>query len=221
MEDDKTALYEQFARVGKALGAPLRLVLLDVLAQGERSVEDLARAVEAKMSNTSAQLHVLANAGLVASRRDGTRIWYRLTSDEVAELVDRVRHVAHQQLAATDWAARAYLGDSDDIEVISPDELHRRLRDRTVTVIDVRPEAEYQAGHLPDAHSMPLDDLEARLGELPAGTEVVAYCRGPYCVLAPHAVRILHRHGRAARTLTVGYPQWKRAGLPTHTGTAV
>jgi len=216
MEETKVALYEQFARVGKALASPLRLMLLDVLAQGERSVEDLAETVEAKLANTSAQLQILRAAGLITSRRDGNRICYQLASDDTSDLVDRLRDLAHQQLADVDRAARSYLGEPDDIDTITPQELQQRLRDGTVILIDVRPKHEYHAGHLPHARSLPVGDLQARLGELPADTEIVAYCRGPYCVLAPQAARFLTRHGHTARALNTGYPQWKRAGLPTN-----
>lgn len=212
IENRKVALYEEFARVGKALSSPLRLVLLDVLAQGERNVEDLAITVGAKLANTSAQLQVLRSAGLVASRRDGNRIWYGLTDDDTGDLVDRLRAVAHHNLADADRAARSYLGEF--VETIAPDELNRRIRNRTVIVIDVRPHIEYDAGHLPEAVSIPLDQIETRLSELPAGTDIVAYCRGPFCVLAPEAARILTRYGHRAHSLTTGYPQWRRAGLP-------
>lgn len=215
MEETKVALYEQFARVGKALASPLRLMLLDVLAQGERSVEDLAATVDAKLANTSAQLQILRSAGLITSRRDGNRICYQLASDDASDLLDRLRDLAHQQLADVDRAARSYLGEPDDIDTITPQELQQRLHDGTVILIDVRPEHEFHAGHLPHARSLPVGDLQARLGELPADTEIVAYCRGPYCVLAPQAARFLARRGRTARTLNTGYPQWKRAGLPT------
>ncbi len=215
VEDKKAALYEHFARVGKALGSPLRLVLLDVLAQGERSVEDLAATVGAKLANTSAQLHLLRAAGLVSTRRDGTRIWYALIDDDIGELIDSLRDVAARHLAEANRAAHDYLNEPAFVETMSPDELNRRVQDGTVIVVDVRPEAEYHAGHIPDARSIPLEQLEARLGELPGDTDIVAYCRGPYCVLAPQAARLLGRRGRHARTLTTGLPQWRRAGLPT------
>jgi rhodanese-related sulfurtransferase/DNA-binding transcriptional ArsR family regulator len=219
VDERKAALYEEFARVSKALASPLRLLIVDVLAQGERSVEDLAAAVGAKLANTSAQLQVLRNAGVVATRRDGNRIWYRLSDDDVAELLDRIRDTASRHLADTERAAAAYLGDPATVEHVTPDELSRRLADGDVTVIDVRPDVEYRAGHLPGAMSIPLVDLERRLAELPAGADIVAYCRGPYCVLAPQAARLLTRHGHTARVLTAGVPQWRRSGRPVHHGT--
>lgn len=218
VDERKTALYEEFARISKALASPLRLVIVDVLAQGERSVEDLAAAVGAKLANTSAQLQVLRNAGLVATRRDGNRIWYRLSGDDVADLLDRIRDTASRNLADTERAAIAYLGDPATVEHVTPDELTRRLTEGSVTVIDVRPDVEYCAGHLPGAMSIPLDDLERRLAELPAGTDIVAYCRGPYCVLAPEAARLLTRHGHTARVLAAGFPQWRRSGRPVQHG---
>ncbi|HET9691750.1 MAG TPA: metalloregulator ArsR/SmtB family transcription factor [Acidimicrobiales bacterium] len=216
VDERKAALYEEFARVGKALASPLRLLIVDVLAQGERSVEDLATAVGAKLANTSAQLQVLRNAGLVVTRRDGNRIWYRLSDDDVADLLDRIRDTASRHLADTERAAAAYLGDPAGVEHVTPDELARRIAAADVTVIDVRPDIEYRAGHLPGAISIPFDDLERRLAELPADTDIVAYCRGPYCVLAPQAARFLNRHGHIARVLTTGLPQWRRSGRPVH-----
>ncbi|HEY2266540.1 MAG TPA: metalloregulator ArsR/SmtB family transcription factor [Streptosporangiaceae bacterium] len=210
----KMALYEQFARVGKALANPARLELLDLLAQGERSVEDLAAAARMKTSNTSAQLHTLTAAGLVASRRDGVRIYYRLAGQQVTALTGQVQDFAASRLAEAEQAARSYLGDVAALEPVAQDELFRRLREGQVLVLDVRPEAEYAAGHIPGAVSVPHDQLAARLAELPAGTDIVAYCRGRYCVFAPDAVRLLRAHGFPARPLEGGLPGWRLAGLP-------
>jgi rhodanese-related sulfurtransferase/DNA-binding MarR family transcriptional regulator len=210
----KMALYEQFARVGKALANPARLELLDLLAQGERSVEDLAAAARMKTSNTSAQLHTLAAAGLVTSRRDGVRIYYRIAGQQVTALAIHVQDFAASRLAEAEHAARSYLGDVAALEPVAQDELFRRQREGQVLVLDVRPKAEYAAGHIPGAVNMPHDQLAARLAELPAGTDIVAYCRGRYCVFAPTAVRLLRAHGLSARPLEGGLPGWRLAGLP-------
>jgi rhodanese-related sulfurtransferase/DNA-binding MarR family transcriptional regulator len=214
----KMALYEQFARVGKALANPARLELLDLLAQGERSVEDLAATARMKVSNTSAQLRMLAAAGLVASRRDGVRIYYRLAGRDVAAIIGQVQDFAAARLAEAEHAARGYLGDVAALEPVGQDELARRLGDGQVLVLDVRPAAEYAAGHIPGAVSVPHDQLAARLAELPAGTGIVAYCRGRYCVFAPDAVRLLRSRGFSARPLEGGLPGWRLAGLPVTAG---
>ncbi len=213
----KMNLYGQFARVGKALSNPARLELLDLLAQGERSVEELAEAARMKVSNTSAQLRALAQAGLVDSRRDGVRIFYRLADERVEEFVGRVQEFAAARLAEVERAARDYLGDVDALHPVAHDELARRLRDGRVLVLDVRPEAEYAAGHIPGAVNVPHDLLAARLSDLPADTEIVAYCRGRYCVFAPDAVRLLRDHGFTAHMLDGGLPDWRRSGLPITT----
>jgi rhodanese-related sulfurtransferase len=210
----KTAMYEQFARVGKALANPARLELLDLLAQGERSVEDLAAAAGLKVSNTSAQLRALAAAGLVSTRRDGIRTFYRLASEEVAAFAGRAQELAASRIAEAERAARGYLGDVAALEPVARDELFRRLSARKVLVLDVRPAAEYAAGHIPGAVSVPHDQLAARLSELPVGADIVAYCRGPYCVYAPDAVRLLREHGFSARVLEGGLPDWRLDGLP-------
>ncbi|KAB2340234.1 metalloregulator ArsR/SmtB family transcription factor [Actinomadura rudentiformis] len=218
----KTALYGQFARVGKALANPARLELLDLLAQGERSVEELGQAAGMKVGNTSAQLKALAAASLVAARREGAKVFYRLADDGVAELVDQVKHFAAARLAEAERAARDYLGDVQALEPVAQGELARRIDDGDVVVLDVRPQAEYAAGHIPGAINLPHDQLAARLTELTAhvaaGTDIVAYCRGRYCVYAPDAVRLLRDHGYTARPLQGGLPEWRRAGLPVLAG---
>jgi rhodanese-related sulfurtransferase len=213
----KMALYEQFSRVGKALANPARLELLDLLAQRERSVEELAEAAGMKVSNTSAQLRTLAGAGLVASRRDGVRIYYRLADQQVSAFVGRVQEFAAARLAEAEQAARNYLGDVAALEPVAQDELLHRLHDGQVLVLDVRPEAEYAAGHIPGAVSVPHDQLAARLAELPESAEIIAYCRGRYCVFAPDAVRLLRARGFSARPLDGGLPDWRLAGLPVTT----
>jgi len=214
----KAELYEQFARVGKALASPKRLELLDLLAQGERSVEDLAGAAEVGLSSCSAHLQVLHRARVVTTRKDGTRVFYSLASDDVARLYADVRQVAVSLLAEVEPARRAYLGD--EVEEVSREELLRRAGAGEVTVLDVRPAAEYAAGHIPGAVSIPVSQLGERLAELPEGTEIVAYCRGPYCVFAHDAVRLLRAQGRAARRLAGGMPEWRLAGLPVSTARA-
>ena len=210
----KTALLAQFARVAKALGNPARLELLDVLTQAERSVDELARAARMPVGNTSAQLRALHAAGLVSSRRHGTRIYYRLAGDDVARLYQALREVARAHLPDAEAARAAYLGSDQPAEPVSRGELLRRAQSGEVLVIDVRPAAEYAAGHIPGAASVPLDELAARLSTLPAAAEIVAYCRGEYCVLARDAVRLLHASGRPARHLADGMLEWRLDGLP-------
>ena len=215
----KTELYEQFARVGKALASPKRLELVDLLAQGERSVEDLAAEAGVGVSTCSAHLQVLHHARLVATRKQGTRVFYSLASDDVARLYADMRDTAASLLAEVGPARDAYLGT--DVEEVSRDELLRRAGAGDVIVLDVRPAAEFAAGHIPGAVSIPINQLGQRLAELPAGTEVVAYCRGPYCVFAHDAVRLLHADGRTARRLADGLPEWRLAGLPVAASGAV
>jgi rhodanese-related sulfurtransferase len=209
---DKRELFEQFARVGHALGSAPRLVMLDVLAQGERSVEQLAEAAGLSVANASQHLQVLRRAGLVATRREGARVHYRPAGDDVLSLWLSLREVAEARLGDVERAARDYLGD--EVEAIGRNELSERLRAGEVVVIDVRPRIEFAAGHIQGARSVPLDELEARLAEIPDDAEVVAYCRGPYCVYAHEAVRRLQAAGRRARRLEDGWPEWRLAGLP-------
>jgi len=210
----KAELFDQLARVGKALGSGKRLELLDLLAQGERTVEALARVAGLGLTTTSAHLQTLKQAGLVAIRRDGTRIHYRLASPDVADLYARLRDVAAIHVADVDVARRAYLGSDHAVEEIGRAELLRRAEAGDVVVLDVRPTEEYAAGHIPDAVSVPVDQLADRISELPAGVEVVAYCRGRFCVFAHDAVRLLTARGRAARRLEDGMLEWRLAGLP-------
>lgn len=214
----KDALFDGLASVAKALGSGRRAELVDVLAQGERSVDELAAEIGQSVANTSQHLQQLLRAGLVKTRRDGTRVIYALASDEVGRLWAQLREVASAHVAEIDRLAAAYLGDRAGLESISQAELKSRLRRGDVVVLDVRPESEYAAGHIPGARSVPLDTLAKRLKELPRDVEVVAYCRGPYCVYADEAVRLLRRRGVAARRLEAGYPEWARAGLPTAIG---
>ena len=216
----KDALFDGFAEVAKALGSGRRAEIIDVLAQGERHVEDLAHEIGQSVANTSFHLRSLAGAGLVVTRRERTRIYYRLASERVGELWAALREVAGAHLEQLDDLAAAYLGDRDQLEQISRDELARRLHEGGVVVIDVRPEAEYASGHIAGARSIPIDRLARQLRRLPDGVEVVAYCRGPYCVFADDAVRLLRRRGRTARRLEDGYPEWRVAELPVEIGLA-
>jgi rhodanese-related sulfurtransferase/DNA-binding HxlR family transcriptional regulator len=210
----KAALFDAFASVAQALGSGRRAEIVDVLAQGERSVEELASEIDQSVANTSQHLQVLARAGLVRSRRAGTRIYYRLASDRVGELWGAVREVAERHVAEVHVLAEDYLGTRDGVEQIGADELAARLAKGNVVVLDVRPEPEYRAGHIPGALSAPLDSLEQLAPKLPRRREIVAYCRGPYCVYADDAVRLLRQRGLNARRLDVGFPEWRRAGRP-------
>ena len=210
----KDALFDGLAGVAKALGSGRRAELVDVLAQGERSVEELAGELDQSVANTSHHLQVLLRHGIVGSRRDGNRIYYALASFRVEGLWAAVRDVAGAHVAELDELASAYLGDRSTLDVVTRDQLTRRLRDGDVVVLDVRPEAEYRAGHLTDAVSLPAAELTRRLREVPKDRDVVAYCRGPYCVYADDAVRALRRRGYRAARLEDGYPEWVAAGLP-------
>jgi rhodanese-related sulfurtransferase len=211
---DKDALFDGFAEVAKALASGRRAELIDVLAQGERSVEGLAGEIGQSIANTSHHLQVLSRAGLVSTRRDGTRVFYRVASDRVAVLWASMRQVAADHVAGLEQLARAYLGDRDGFEAISQVELSRRLRRGEVVVLDVRPVAEYDAGHIAGARSVPVAEIKAHMRDLSKDVEVVAYCRGPYCVFADDAVRELRGRGFKARRLEDGFPEWSRAGLP-------
>ena len=210
--DAKNALFDQFARVGKALASGKRLELLDLLAQGERTVDALAKSAELGLTTASAHLQSLKQANLVATRRDGTKIYYRLAGDDVAQLFALLRTVAEDHLPDVQTARDTYLGT--DTEEVGRDELLDRVRSGRATVIDVRPAEEYAAGHIPGAVSIPLDELTDRLAELPADQEIVAYCRGAYCVLSHDAVRLLTERGLTARRLTDGMLEWRLAELP-------
>lgn len=216
----KTQLYTQFARLGKALASPARLELLDVLAQGERPVEGLAQEAHLSIANASAHLQVLAGARLVAQRRDGSHVYYRLADPSVYALWATLRDTATARLAELDRLIETYVADRRTLEPISREELLRRLADGDTIVIDVRPALEYQQGHIAGAQSQPVDELERRLGELDPQREIVAYCRGPYCVFADEAVSLLRAQGRHAARYAEGYPEWAAAGLPVARGEA-
>jgi rhodanese-related sulfurtransferase len=215
----KDALYDGFATIGKALSSGRRAELVDVLAQGERSVEELAAEIGQSLANTSQHLRHLAQAGLVTSRRQGTNVIYSLAGPAVAQTWRLLRDLAVDRVAQLDRLVSAYLGDRDGLETISRTELAERLRSDAVIVLDVRPEQEFRAGHVAGARPVPPAELERRLAELPhAGAEIVAYCRGPFCVYADEAVRLLTGLGVRARRLEDGYPEWAAAGLPVEVG---
>lgn len=209
----KIELFDQFARVAQALASGRRVEIVDVLANGERTVDELARQVAMSVANTSRHLQVLKEAGLVAATRDGTRVRYRLASPVVYHFWVALRSLAAERLPGVQGLVEAYLGSREGLEPISSDELLARLKSgEPLVVVDVRPAEEYQSGHLPAAVSIPLAELEQRLQELPREREIIAYCRGPYCAFAPEAVRTLREHGYAARHLRDGFPEWATAG---------
>jgi rhodanese-related sulfurtransferase len=213
----KDALFDAFASVAKALGNGRRAEIVDLLAQGERSVEEVANEIGQSVANTSHHLRSLAASGLLQSRRDGQRIIYRLTSERVAELWAALRDVAVTHVADVDILTEAYLGSRDVTQEVTATELAARLARGRAVVIDVRPAVEYAAGHIAGARSVPIDDLDRAADTLPTSREVIAYCRGPFCVYADDAVRLLRRRGFKARRLDTGFPEWSRAGLPVET----
>src|SRR3954463_9960931 len=206
---EKDALFEATALMGKAFASPRRLELLDLLAQAPRTVDELARMSDQSMANTSQHLQALHAAGMVTRTREGTSVRYALAGDEVLSLWLALRGASVARLAEVERAARDYLGD--DVDAIGRDELIARLRHGDVVLVDVRPAEEFEAGHIDGARSIPIEELEERLAELPADREVVAYCRGPLCAFAPEAVRRLRGHGRSARRLEGGWPEWRLA----------
>jgi rhodanese-related sulfurtransferase len=214
----KDALFDAFAEVAKALANGRRAEIVDVLAQGERSVDEVAEELGQSVANTSHHLRALARAGLVRTRRDGTRIFYALASDKVVGLWSAMRDVAAEHVAGIERLAAAYLGDREGLEAISRKELSAGLRRGDLIVLDVRPEPEFRAGHIAGARSVPMTELRRQLRSLPKDADVVAYCRGPYCVYADDAVRELRRRGYRAQRLEDGFPEWKQAGLPVAVG---
>ena len=214
-DTSKARLFDGFAAVGKALASGRRLELLDVLAQGPRSVEQLAVEIGQSTANTSSHLQVLLGAGLVSADRDGNRVVYRLAGEEVEELWAALRGATEAHAAVLDRLAADYLGDRQELEVITRAELAERLRRRPPPlVLDVRPVAEFVAGHVPGAVSVPPDQLRGTVARLPTGSDVVAYCRGPFCIYADDAVRALREQGHRAVRMEDGFPEWRRAGFP-------
>lgn len=216
----KQALFAQFATVAKTLGHAHRLELLEQVAQGERNVEVLADRTGLSIANASQHLQHMRRAGLVANRRDGKFVYYRLADDAVLELLAALRKIAERNVAEVERVVRSYFDARDSLEAVSREELLERSRAGTVTILDVRPEDEFALGHLPGALNVPLRDLEARLGDIDPKQEIVAYCRGPYCVLSYEAVARLRARGFKVRRLEDGLPEWRAAGLPVIDGTA-
>lgn len=214
----KAALYDALAEAAKALGNGRRAELVDVLSQGERSVDELALEIHQSVANTSQHLQRLLRAGLVRTRRDGTRIFYALSDPAVAGLWQALRRTAEQHVRGLEQLAEAYVGDRTALATMTRDELRARLRTGDVVVLDVRPAAEYAAGHIRGAVSVPIGDLRARLDDIDSSAHVVAYCRGPYCVYADEAVRLLTETGRDAARLEDGFPEWVAARLPVERG---
>jgi rhodanese-related sulfurtransferase/DNA-binding transcriptional ArsR family regulator len=214
----KARLYGQFARIGKALASPHRLELLELLAQGERTVDSLASEIGLSIANASQHLQALRQASLVDSRKQGLFVYYRLADASVSDVTAAIRTVAEQRLADLNCLVREHFGDRADAEPVQMKDLLKRARAREVVILDTRPASEYIAGHIAGAISIPVDEVQRRLRELPKDKEYVAYCRGPYCVYADHAVEILRSKGRRARRLVEGFPEWRSAGLPVQAG---
>ncbi len=213
-ENLKHRLYSELVRIAKALSSPSRLELIELLAQGERTVEALARAAAIPLANASHHLQVLRESRLIEARKQGLYVHYRLAGPDVFELARMLRSVGEGRLAEVDRLVKTYLVARDELEPVGRHELLKRAEDGTAIVLDVRPPEEYQAGHIPGALSVPIEQLEARLADLPRSKEIVAYCRGPYCLMSFEAVKLLRAHGRRARRLEEGFPEWRANGLP-------
>jgi rhodanese-related sulfurtransferase len=213
-DSPKHRLYSELARIAKALSSPDRLELIELLAQGERTVETLARAAGIPLANASHHLKVLRESRLVEARKEGLYVHYRLAGPDVFELARMLRSVGERRVAEVDRIVNTYLGTRDELEPIGRRELLQRAEEGTAIVLDVRPPEEFRAGHIPGAISVPLEQLEARLSDLPRSKEIVAYCRGPYCVMSFEAVKLLRAHGRKARRLEEGFPEWRADGFP-------
>jgi rhodanese-related sulfurtransferase len=215
----KDRLYEVFARIGKAVASPQRLEFLDLLAQREWSVEQLAEETSQSIANTSAHLKVLRTANLVETRREGSYVYYRLADEDVVKLWQAIRDIGQSRLAEIDRIVDEFAVERDEEETVEAHVLLTRLDDSDVIVLDVRPPDEFAAGHLPGARSMPIDELERHLNEFDPAKEIVAYCRGPYCLFADEAVEMLRRRGFRAWRLAAGLPDWRTAGFPVERGT--
>lgn len=210
----KHLMNEQFAEVAKALSHANKLELLELLAQGERSVEALANVAGLTVANTSRHLQQLRRAGLIAARKEGLYVFYRVAGDDVIDLLRSLRRTGQRHISEVNNVVIGYFNDRDSLEAISRKELLKRSKDGLVTVLDVRPSEEYEMGHIPGALNIPINEIEQHLANLPKGQEIIAYCRGEYCVLAFEAVAALRKKGFSARRLEEGYPEWRAAGLP-------
>jgi rhodanese-related sulfurtransferase/DNA-binding transcriptional ArsR family regulator len=213
-QNPKRELFQQLARVGTALSSGTRLEFLELLAQGERSVDQLAAMTGVTVANTSQHLQKLRQAGLILGRKQGQYVFYQLTGDNVVGLLEALGNVGETHLAEVERIVRLYMAAKDDLEPVPAKELLDRVRKSLVTVLDVRPPDEFAAGHVPGAVNIPIQELERRLSELPKRKEIVAYCRGPYCLMSYDAVQLLRRKGLKARRLEAGLPEWRHAGMP-------
>lgn len=214
----KTEINEQFARIAKAIANPHRLELVDLLAQGERSVEELANEAALSIANASQHLQALREAHLITARKEGLRVYYRLADASIYQLVQLIREIAERQLAEVERIVNTYLTERKALEPVTLNELMTRLREPGLVILDVRPALEYTQGHIAGARSIPIDELQQRLHELSHDQEIVAYCRGAYCVFADEAIELLTAHGYRARRMQQGYPDWQLAQLPTEQG---
>lgn len=214
----KDALYAQFARIGHAMSSPKRIELVDLLRQGEKTVEQLAEQISTPVKNTSAHLRVLRQARLVETRKAGTHVYYRVADAEVEVFLRALQTLGDARLAEVEQVTRLFLHGHDALQPVTLAELRRRLREGSATIIDVRPSEEFEAGHIPGAVSIPVTELKRRLSELPKGREIIAYCRGPYCVYSLDAVTLLRNKGLRARRAEEGLPEWRLAGLPLAVG---
>lgn len=214
----KDALYLQFARIGHALASPRRVEILDLLGQGPKTVEELAEAIATPVKNTSAHLRVLREARLVETRKEGTYVFYKHADGPIAPFLRALQELGRERLAEVEQVVNHFLHGQDELQPVTLSELRRRLRAGSATIIDVRPRSEYEAGHVPGALSVPIEELKRRMKELPKSREVLAYCRGPYCVFSLDAVKALRKHGYRARRADEGLPGWRLAGLPVATG---
>lgn len=209
----KDLIFQQFANIGNAFSSPKRLELIDILIQGEKDVETLSKQISATFANTSRHLQILKNSRLVDSRREGVRIYYSISDERVFSCWKGLQLLAESRVAEMKDVLKEFLEEREAMNAMSKDELWSRIKSEDVIVIDVRPEEEYNSGHIPGAISIPLSELRERLNEIPHDREVVAYCRGPYCVLSPEAIKILHDEGYVASRLEQGLPEWKEAGF--------